>query len=446
MAGRTRAVIATCRAAWEGGRFQGSEAERLGILRRALDLGAEYVDLEWKAAAALAQWPAELRARVVLSSHDFDAVPADLAARVDDMRRHGTGVVKIAVTAKTLRDALPVIAIGRAGRDGAQRTVVIAMGTPGIATRVLPEHVGSCWTYGGNGVAPGQVTVDRLRDEFRVGQVGASTPVYAVVGKPIGHSVSPAMHNAAFHATGLDGVYLPCEAADFEDFLALADALGIVGASVTAPYKEDAARTAGQDGALNTLRRRDGRWEGTNTDVEGFLAPLAAEPLDGWRAAIVGAGGSARSVASGLRSRGARVSVHARRPEAAQALAEAAQVSAGAWPVPRGSWDLLVNTTPVGTHPDVDRSPVDAKDLSGGLAGGLVYDLVYNPRPTRLLRDAAAAGCRTLDGLDMLVAQAVRQFAWWTGVTPDARVLHDAAERRLAAMAAVRQAEAGTSV
>ncbi len=455
MAGRTRPVVVTCRAAWEGGRFQGSEAERLAILTRALELGADYIDLEWKAAAALAQWPADVRARVVLSSHDFDGIPADLAERVRDMRRHGTGVVKIAVTAKTLRDALPVIAIGREGRGGAQRTVVIAMGTPGIATRVLPEHVGSCWTYGGNGVAPGQVTVDRLRDEFRVGRVGADTPVYAVVGRPIAHSVSPAMHNAAFEATGIAGVYLPCEAADFDDFLALADALGIAGASVTAPYKEDAARTAGQAGALNTLRRRDGAWQGTNTDVEGFLAPLAGEALEGRRAAIVGAGGSARSVVSGLVSRGARVTVHARRAEAARALAAAlttgaqvtaGQVAAGPWPVPRGSWDLLVNTTPVGTHPDVDRSPVDAGDLPRGLAGALVYDLVYNPRPTRLLRDAAAAGCRTLDGLDMLVAQAVRQFAWWTGVTPDARVLHEAAEQRLAAMAALRRAEAGTPV
>ena len=245
LAGRSRPVIATCRAAWEGGRFQGSEAERLAILTRALALGADYVDLEWKAAAALEHWPAEARARVVLSSHDFEGVPADLADRVRDMRRHGTAVVKVAVTAKTLRDALPVIAVGRAGRDAGQRTVVIAMGTPGLATRVLPEHVGSCWTYGGNGVAPGQVTVDRLRDEFRVGRVGASTPVYAVVGRPIGHSVSPAMHNAAFAATGVDGVYIPCEASDFDDFLALADALGIAGASVTAPFKEDAARTAG---------------------------------------------------------------------------------------------------------------------------------------------------------------------------------------------------------
>ncbi len=451
LAGRTRPIIATCRAAWEGGGFRGSEADRLAILTRALELGADFVDLEWKAAAALAQWPDDVRARVVLSHHDFDGVPADVADRVRDMRRHGTAIVKIAATARALRDALPLIAIGRASRDSGERTVVIGMGMPGVATRVLPEHVGSCWTYGGDGVAPGQVSVDRLRDEFRVGRVQASTPVYAVVGRPIGHSVSPAMHNAAFAATGLDGVYLPCEAADFPDFLALADALGIAGASVTAPFKDDAARVAGQAGALNTLRRSDGSWAGTNTDVAGFLAPLADRVLEGRRAAIVGAGGSAQSVVSALASRGAHVTVHARRPDAARTLAAAAGVAAGPWPVPRGSWDLLVNTTPVGTYPDVDGSPVAAADLPRGLDGALVYDLVYNPRPTRLLREAAAAGCHTLDGLDMLVAQAVRQFAWWTGVTPEARILRDAAERRLAAMAQSpsvggARTEAGTSV
>jgi 3-dehydroquinate dehydratase/shikimate dehydrogenase len=426
-------VIATCRASWEGGRYQGAEADRLVVLARALELGADYVDLEWKAAGVLEQWPADVRRRVVLSHHDFDGVPADLADRIRDMRRFGTGLVKVAATASRLRDTLPLIGAGRAAARDGSAMVVIAMGMAGVATRVLPAHVGSCWTYGGDGVAPGQVTVDRLRREFRVGQVRATTPVYAVVGRPIGHSVSPAMHNAAFAAAGLDGVYVPCEAADFDDFLALADALPIVGASVTAPYKEDAARAAGQAGALNTLQRRpDGGWDGRNTDVEGFLAPLAGESLDGLRAAVVGAGGSARSVVSGLQSRGARVSIHARRPEAAAALAGALDAVAGAWPVPAGSWDLLVNTTPVGTHPDVDRSPV----AESALDGRLVYDLIYNPRPTRLLRDAAAAGCRTLDGLDMLVAQAVRQFAWWTGVTPEAQVLRDAAERRLQAMAA----------
>ena len=352
LAGRSRPVVATCRAAWEGGRFQGSEAERLAILARALALGADYVDLEWKAAAALETWPAEARARVVLSSHDFEGVPADLPDRVRDMRRHGTAVVKVAVTARTLRDALPVIAVGRAGRDAGQRTVVIAMGTPGLATRVLPEHVGSCWTYGGNGVAPGQVTVDRLRDEFRVGRVGASTPVYAVVGRPIGHSVSPAMHNAAFAATGVDGVYIPCEASDFDDFLALADALGIAGASVTAPFKDDAARTAAAGRRAQhaaAARRRLGRAQHRRRRL-----PRPAGGGDargpagrGRRRRRIGALGRPRPACRA----GPACPVHARRPEAAQALADAAQAAAGPWPVPRGSWDLLVNTTPVGTLP-----------------------------------------------------------------------------------------------
>ena len=216
---------------------------------------------------------------------------------------------------------------------------------------------------------------------------------------------------------------------------------------MTAPFKEDAARTAGQGGALNTLRRRDGGWDGTNTDVEGFLAPLAGEALEGRRAAIVGAGGSARSVVSGLVSRGARVSVHARRPEAAQALADAAHVTAGPWPVPRGSWDLLVNTTPVGTHPDVDRSPVDAgrcstarwsttSSTTRGRRG-----CCATPRPPAAAPSTASTCSSRRPSASSL---------WWTGVTPEARVLREAAEGRLAAMAGpsegTARTEAGTSV
>ena len=244
-----------------------------------------------------------------------------------------------------------------------QRTVVIAMGTPGLATRVLPEHVGSCWTYGGNGVAPGQVTVDRLRDEFRVGRVGASTPVYAVVGRPIGHSVSPAMHNAAFAATRRRRRLHPVRGVGLRR---------LPRARRRARHRRRQRDRAvqgrrGADGGGRAARStrcgaRDGGWDGTNTDVEGFLAPLAGADARGpaCRGPRRRRRRRARS-SRGLVSRGARVSVHARRPEAAQALADAR----AAWRrargrVPRGSWDLLVNTTPVGTHPDVDRSPVDA--------------------------------------------------------------------------------------
>ena len=192
-------------------------------------------------------------------------------------------------------------------------------------------------------------------------------------------------------------------------------------------------------GAVNTLRRLDaGGWEGLNTDVPGLLAPLAGRVnLAGARATVVGAGGVARAAAFALHGRGAAVTVCARRPEQAAAVARVAPGTRSAPLPPRpGSWDLLVNTTPLGTWPDVQRSPLP----DGPFDGRLVYDLVYNPPRTRLLADAARAGCETIGGLDMLVAQALRQFAWWTGVTPSADLFRQAAEQDLA-----RQARASVS-
>jgi 3-dehydroquinate dehydratase/shikimate dehydrogenase len=440
---RRRPVIVTCRAAWEGGHFKGSEEERQQILKQALDAGADYVDIEHRA-IGVERWlrQEDREQRVICSLHDFDEMPADLLDRVRHMRRTGAAIVKVAGKAQRLRDLLPLLAIGRQAQQAGERSILIGMGLAGVASRLLAAHFGSCWTYAGNGVAPGQVPAERLLEEFHLRQVTASTPVYAVVGRPIEHSISPAMHNAAFAAAGLDGVYIPCEAADFDDFLALADALPIAGASVTAPFKLDALRRARPVdgdanleavGAANTLRRTtDGAWECTNTDIAGFLAPLQARlTLRGTRVAVLGAGGAARGVVAGLAAAGAQTTVYARKDAAAAELIAVAPASTRAqkWPPAPGSWDVLVHTTPVGTFPAVDDTP-----FQGPFDGRLVYDLIYNPRPTRLLREAAAAGCATLDGLDMLVEQAARQFAWWTGVTPSIAVMREAAIRRLAHM------------
>jgi 3-dehydroquinate dehydratase/shikimate dehydrogenase len=149
--------------------------------------------------------------------------------------------------------------------------------------------------------------------------------------------------------------------------------------------------------------------------------------LKGRRVAVLGAGGSARAVAFALSSAGADISVHARDEERARRLAELVTAGVGAWPPPAGSWDVLVNCTPVGTYPNVNDSPIPASSLTGEL----VYDLVYNPERTQLLRDASARGCRTIGGLDMLIAQAGEQFFWWTGIEPPLDVMRDAARRRL---------------
>jgi len=434
LAGRKKPVIITCRPKSEGGYFTGSEEERRSILTEAFALGAEYVDLEWNGTCADLMERTGGR-RVILSHHDFSGMPADIDAKAQSMLSSGAEVVKLAVTANRLRDCLTLREIGMRTRVPMS---LIAMGEAGLASRVLAGWMGSCWSYSGDGVAPGQISAREMHHEYRFRQIGARTAIYGILGKPVSHSVSPAMHNAAFRAARLDAVYLPLAAADIEDFMAFAEAVGIAGASVTAPFKLDAFERADECDpvsrriqSVNTLRREDARWLGFNTDVTGFLTPLqSAMRLPGMRATILGAGGAARSVSVALAAAGVKVTVAARRVEQARDVAALTGAATVAWPPDPASWDLLVNATPVGTAPRADQSPLPEDYLFHG--GGVVYDLVYNPPITRLIAAAERAGCRTIGGLDMLVAQAQAQFEWWTGGRPADRVMRDAAVAQLA--------------
>ncbi len=435
LAGRHKPVIVTCRPVAHGGRFTGSEEARRAILSEALALGAEFVDVEWQSACAglIEQTGGD---RIILSHHDFTGLPEGLNDLAHAMQATGAAVVKLAVMCRRLTDNLR---LRSAGEQARVPMALVGMGEPGVPSRVLASWMGSCWTYAGDAVAPGQVSPARLLQEFGFRRLGSHTAIYGVLGRPVHHSVSPAMHNAAFRALHLDAVYLPLEAESFDDFVAFAEAVGLAGASVTAPFKVNAFERADECDpvsrriqSVNTLRRSQGRWLGCNTDVSGFLAPLgSAARLKGLRATVLGAGGAARSVSIALASADARVTIAARRADQALEVAALTGATAGEWPPPPGSWDVLVNATPVGTRPAVDESPVPP---GFALDGRLVYDLVYNPPVTRLLADAARAGCRTVGGLDMLVAQAQAQFEWWTDRRAADRVMRDAALARLETM------------
>jgi 3-dehydroquinate dehydratase/shikimate dehydrogenase len=437
LAGRRKPVIVTCRPVWEGGWFKGSEEERLKILAEALAHGAEYVDVEFNAAYQSVVEKTAGR-RIILSRHDFERMPEDGVTMARAMRASGAEVVKIAGAAHDLGDCLKLRALAAVTGEP---SVLLAMGQAGMVTRVLPERFGSHWTYAGDGVAPGQVTPQQMRGEFGYRRIDGDAALYGVIGRPIAHSLSPAMHNAAFCAAGRNAVYLPLAASDYSDFLAFADEVGVTGVSVTAPFKIDAFDRADERDevsqrmrSVNTLARDGSRWRARNTDAEGFLAPLPAAlrtQKPGARATVLGAGGAARTVVTALTSIGMRVTLSARRDAQAREVAAFTGASVGSWPPAPASWDLLVNATPIGTAPAVDESPVpDGFTFDGEL----VYDLVYNPSRTRLLNDAARAGCRTIGGLEMLVAQAQAQFEWWTGERPDADVMRAAAVERLAAM------------
>lgn len=430
LSGRATPVIATCRAAWEGGQFDGSETERLRMLADAIRLGAEYVDVEWRADRR--GLPANDRTQIVLSHHAFQEVPVDLADRIRAMQQEPADVVKVAVGPVRLRDCLALRDIDWGGR----RHVVIAMGAAGQVTRLCPALFGSSWTYGGS-AAPGQIPVDDLLHVYRVPRQSAQTAIYAIGGAPLGHSASPAMHNPAFDSLGIDAVYVPLETADADEFLEVASAIGVAGASITAPLKAslfarvpDADDLTGRIGALNTLRRRpDGGWEARNFDPAGFFSPLnaRARSLAAARAVVLGAGGAARTVVRTLAAAGAAVEVAARRLDRAETLAAEFGVRAVEWP-PAPGWDLLVNTTPVGTWPAVNGSPLSRDQIHGAC----VYDLVYNPPETLLLRWAREAGAEVIGGLEMLVGQACHQFQWWTSREAPAATMEQGARAFLA--------------
>lgn len=426
LAGRGKPAIVTCRPLREGGMFDGSEEERLRILERAQALGAEFVDVEWD--VPVGPFLAARGGRgVIVSRHDFQGVPDDVASLLHRLRAAGGEIAKLAVTVERASDLRVLLTHARP--DGG--SVLIGMGRAGLATRVLAGRFGSRWTYAGNGVAPGQVSAARLLQEFGFRRIRPDAAVYALLGRPAVDSLSPAMHNAGFAALGLNAVYVPIESRDVDDVREFAGLIGMQGASVTIPFKRDVlplvdevAPTAAEAGAVNTIAIRGGRWIGLNTDADGFLEPLRKRlpDLAGVRAVILGAGGAARGVGLALRREGARVAVAARRRDAAETVARAIGAEVAAWPPRAGSWDLLVNATPVGSAAQPGEAP-----FGGPFDGTLVYDLVYDPDPTHLMRAAEVSGCPAIGGLEMLVAQAERQFEIWTGQRPPAGLFAEAA-------------------
>lgn len=388
--------------------------------------------------------------KVICSHHDFAGVPSDLEQIYERMSATPARILKLAVQADDATDCLPIFQLlERAQREG-REMIAIAMGQAGIVTRILGPSRGSFVTYGSlndeSATAPGQLTARELREAYRIDQIDQHTDVIGIIGEPVGHSLSPHIHNAAFAAAGVNAVYIPFEVHDADSFMRrMAHPRtreldwNLRGLSVTAPHKltvmesldwiDPAAR---EIGAVNTIVVQDNELHGYNTDALGFIAPLrnAFGSLEGARCAIIGAGGGARAALWALRNDGADVALFVRDPDKARSLAEEFDCDcrqlAGARFDRR---EIVINATPLGTHGEHEDGAAATAEQLGGVR--LAYDLVYNPIETRFLREARAAGCETLSGLEMLIAQAVEQFKLWIGKEPDVEVMRTAALLRL---------------
>jgi 3-dehydroquinate dehydratase/shikimate dehydrogenase len=341
--------------------------------------------------------------------------------------------------------------LDEARQSAGREVIAIAMDEAGLLTRILAPARGAFLTYGAltreHSTAPGQTTARELRDLYRIQDINERTQIMGLAGSPVSHSISPHMHNAAFAARGLDAVYIPFEVGDARLFvrrmvhpLTRELAWNLRGLSVTAPHKStimselDSSEAAAREiGAVNTIVVEGDALRGYNTDARAALAPLAGLlKLSASRVAVIGAGGAARAVLWSLRESGARPAVFARDAERARTTAENFDALCHALDGARfGDFDLVINATPLGTRGEREtETPAAAFQLRGARAA---YDLVYNPRETRFMREARAAGCEIiLGGLAMLVAQAAAQFKLWTGEDAPLEVMTAAGEKQSA--------------
>jgi 3-dehydroquinate dehydratase / shikimate dehydrogenase len=422
---KTRPLILTCRSASQGGRFPDEDPRRRLILLEAVKRGFDYVDVEH--GSGFYDVMLEKTGRgLIISHHDYDGTPADLDGLYRAMAQQGADVVKIAVTPRSFADVGRLLAFAtRVAEIGGTPLVPLALGPLGMATRVLAGRYGAPFTFAspdwGLEAAPGQIPAADMATLYRVRDITRRTRVYGILGSDVARSLSPALHNRAFAACGLDAVYVPVSAESLPAFLEALPVLGLSGFSVTRPFKvemlghlHEQDEAVSRSGSVNTVVCEDGRLRGLTTDGAGVLGPLEKRaPVKGRSVVIVGAGGAARAAAFALRAHGARVTVVARSADQAAQLAGDVGCAHGALgDLQRYPWDVLINATPLGSRDSLDETPVPA-----GLhrPGSVVFDMVYDPVETRLLREALAAGCTIVGGLEMLLAQAVPQFEAWTG-------------------------------
>jgi len=451
VADRPSPVLITCRRPADGGKYAGSEEQRQLLLRTAITEGVEYVDLEDDIAGMVPRFGKTKR---VVSIHDFRKTPENL----EEIHRRLCGldpdIIKIAVMANRPHDNLRVMHMIRQSKIP---TVGICMGDIGIPSRILAGKFGAPLSFATfhheRAMAPGQLSFQQMTEIYNYDKINADTEVYGVVADPISHSLSPLIHNAAFQHYGMNKVYIPFRVPreDLSRFIDDATSFGIRGLSITIPHKEEVIKKLTDVdlavrgiGATNTVIFEGQKRLGYNTDYraamssleealrrEGNLEEKAENLLKEKTALVLGAGGVGKAVVNGLCRRGAQVVISDGVPRQAVTLAKNFNCRSVDWnarhTVPA---DLLFNCTPLGMHPNVDETPYDKHHLRPSM---IVFDAVYNPENTLLIKDAHSRNCTVITGIDMFVRQACLQFKLFTGQDGPADVMRETIRRAIGA-------------
>ena len=437
LAASTKPCIVTNRTKREGGQFSGSEEERIVLLKQAMVAGAEYVDIETSTPKELLKpfLQSERKSKVILSYHNFTDTPEETEHLYELMCGMPADILKIVTYARDINNNLALFnLIHRSKKDG-KKLIALCMGEKGEISRILSPLLGGFLTFGsletGKETAPGQITGASLRDIYRVCDKRDAFKIFGVIGNPVYKSMGYLIHNRAFKEIGSTDIYVPFLVDNVENFFKGFSPY-FEGLSVTMPFKEDIMalmdkieETAKRIGAVNTVVRDETGWKGYNTDCMGALKALEKHvDLKGKNVLIVGAGGTAKAIGYGVQEKGAKITVtyNRNKEKGLQLAKELAAKVVNIQDAGEEEIDVLINCSPVGMSPNQEETPISSRYLRKGM---VVFDSVYNPLETRLIREAKVAGCVTISGLELFVNQAVGQFELWTGQKAPADPMRD---------------------
>lgn len=431
-------AIFTLRRPFDGGKFEGSEAEALLWYEKAVEVGFDWIDLDdffFQSPLfrqAIARWRAHPSLTIIRSRHEFEAFPDDFEQWVIRVSQEGF-LPKMAVAIKSTEDLLSFFQKAKAIKKIPK--ILLGMGTLGIPTRILTKKIGSLWSYSSfssQGKALGHLDPFTLSECYRYHQIDESTEIYGIVGYPVLHSKSPLLHNGGFSRFNLNKIYLPFESENLDAFYRLALQLPLSGFSVTVPYKEkiisylaEKEEAVEEVGSCNTVLLNGNKAIGYNTDIEGFLKPLLRRlekrlPLSKMKVALIGAGGVARAILYALKSYQPFVALFNRNEEKAKILSS--QLNFGKpFPLTKLSsyqeeynedFDLVIQATSLGMGEDSSSDPSEGYCFTGK---EIVFEVIYAPEWTPFLLRAKKAGCETILGYEMLQNQAKKQFCLFSG-------------------------------
>src|SRR3990172_2754246 len=446
---RIKPVIVTNRPVREGGKFNGSEEERIALLKLAIRLRADYVDIEHDSIQNIRRDTVHrVPTKIIVSYHNFRETPDDLTTIYNRLSQSGADIVKIVTHANSITDNVRIYRL----LQQSQRPIIsFCMGELGIISRILYKRFGSYLTFAslqaGKESAPGQINIHELLNTYQARRQDNHSAIYGLIGNPVSHSISPIIHNTLFKELNFNGIYVPFKVDNIGDFIREFRGLDVKGYSVTIPHKESVVNhldaidpIAKKIGAVNTIVNKDGRLVGFNTDCEAAIKVLEGVDLVSTKSlgetylkekkvTIIGAGGVARAIAFGLKERQAQITIINRNHERAQSLARDVGCLVRKFDEPQAlDTDILINATPVGMFPKINETPIDKHKLKPNM---IVFDTIYNPIETKLLHEAKAQGCKTINGLSMFVHQAAAQFKLWTGQMPSVEIIEEIAYKHL---------------